>query len=231
MVDQAEARLGRRVPTDWHHIEKYPLRAQPVTKPSPVVLGINWYRSFSKPEKVGSRYFIGRGNEWGPIDGGHAICSLPSGSRDLITWWYFYDQVGGSCTGFSTARMLSHYNRERYNALDLYRRGQEIDEWPETPPEEGSSVRAVFEVARTVGPRRMFGKYSYPNDPKLGIEAYRWAGSVEEILSALGYDENHIGIPLINSWGPSYPHIVYLDLDAARRLLREDGEAGVPTDR
>src|SRR3954462_502906 len=44
--------LGRRAPTDWQHVERYPLTAANApAQPSPVVLGVNWYVEFDKPEK------------------------------------------------------------------------------------------------------------------------------------------------------------------------------------
>ena len=52
--------LGRRVPSDWRHYEKYPLTAATTpTTPMPVAIGVNWYEDFDNPVQKGSRYWIG----------------------------------------------------------------------------------------------------------------------------------------------------------------------------
>jgi hypothetical protein len=120
------------------HVEKYPVRALAVTPKVPVVLGINWYSNFDDPVKAGTRYWIGRG-DLGYIRGGHAICTRPYGVTDPISWWEFYDQgTEGACVGFSCSRMMSLLNRARYAGRWLYREAQIVDEWAETPPEEGT---------------------------------------------------------------------------------------------
>ena len=42
--------LDRRAPESWEHVEKYPLRGIVDLKPTPVILGINWYSAFDDPE-------------------------------------------------------------------------------------------------------------------------------------------------------------------------------------
>ena len=49
--DPEDPRLGRFIPDDWAHVEKYPLSALPKRRPTPrpVVIGVNWYTEFDKP--------------------------------------------------------------------------------------------------------------------------------------------------------------------------------------
>jgi hypothetical protein len=230
--------LGRREPTDYRHIERFPLTL--ATTPSaatPVVLGVNWYDRFFDPEKIGTRWWIGRGSSWGPIAGGHAIVAKPVGVSDLYTWWSFYDQGSeGACVGFSSSRAVSFTNRERYDARWLYREAQKIDEWP-GESYDGTSVRAGMEVLRTVGHRRFLNGVSKPSDTVRGIAEYRWASTVDAVLDALAEDDDYDvmkkieAIPLFNSWGRSYPQKVWLPLSALERLLDENGEAAVMIDR
>ena len=44
--------LGRIVPPDWQHVENFPLTAMtfPV-RPTPAVIGVNWYVEFDEPEQ------------------------------------------------------------------------------------------------------------------------------------------------------------------------------------
>lgn len=226
--------LGRREPTDWKHVEKYPLRslsaaATPVKVP--VTLGVNWYTNFDSPQKVGNTYWIGKG-DLGTVRGGHAICAKPQGVSDSTSWWDFYDQgQEGACVGFSSSRMMSLLNRQRYGATWLYGEAQLVDEYSDTPPEEGTSVRAACDILRDRGHRKFYNGTLLPEDQKHGIAANRWATNWDEVRTALGIPDSADGVPLLNSWGRDYPHIVRITDEAGARLLDEDGEAALVTDR
>jgi len=94
--------LGRRVPQDFEHVDKYPLRALTAeAQPThvPMAIGVNWYTNFDDPVKVGDRWWIGRGN-LGSIRGGHCVCIKPSDRTDPTSWWDFYNQINeGKCVG------------------------------------------------------------------------------------------------------------------------------------
>jgi hypothetical protein len=229
--------LGRRPPRDWRHVDNWPLAAlAPADQPKhvPVVLGINWHSNFDDPELIGRTYWIGRGN-LGPVRGGHAICALPHGVTEPLAWQAFYNQMirgRGSCVGFSESRMMSLLNRVRYDAEWLYDEAQYTDEYADTPPEEGTSVRAGFRILMMTGHRRVIHGRSYPVEREQGIREFRWAKSWQEVRDVLGTPDAADGVPLLNSWGRSYPRIVRLTDEAGERLLKnEDGEAGVVTDR
>lgn len=228
--------LGRRVPTDWAHVERYPLRAlSPRQAPHgvPVPIGVNWYEAFDNPVRGDDRrYRIGSVHAGlGAVRGGHCVCLLPTGTADLTTWWRFYDQGDeGACVGFGCSRAMSLLNRKRYDARWLYRNAQLIDEYADTPPEEGTSVRAGLEVLRTYGHRVVRGLKVWQPRVGDGIAAYRWITSTDDLLYVLGR-ENAAEVPLLNSWGTSYPEIVWIPVSVLDRLLREDGEFGVITDR
>lgn len=227
--------LGRRVPSDWNHVEKYPITTrQLVTIPNvPVVLGINWYSNFDNPvyDKNYGQWWIGRSSNLGYIRGGHAICARPYPTVDKVTWWEFYNQKDDDCVGYSCSRMMSLYNTAKYDAPWLYKEAQLIDEWKDTPPEGGTSVRAGFDILRTVGHRKVtiFGT-SAPN-LKNGISANRWATSWDDVRKALGIPSGNDGVPLLNSWGRDYPHVVRITDEVGARMLAEDGEAGISVDR
>jgi len=233
-VEEAEnvvLRLGRKIPTDWKHVERFPLSlATAPSTPVPVVLGINWYTNFMSPIKEGIRWWIGRGN-LGPVLGGHAICAKSGNLRDYYLWYKFYNQQENSCVGFSCSRMMSLLNRVRYDAPWLYHEALKIDEWP-GEADEGTSVRAGCEILRTLGHRKVKKISTDAEALSEGISAYRWATSVDEIHRTLGssfYDQ--IGaIPLLNSWGEGYPWKVWLPDEILDQLLQEYGEAAIVTD-
>lgn len=229
--------LGRRIPTDWQHVTKYPMRHL-ATAPATV-------------EKV---------------------------LKDAAGWWDFYDQGSeGSCVGFGASRMMSILNRRRYAARWLYGEAQLVDEWSDTPPSEGTSVRAGMDVLRLRGHSRVYR--SRTGSPLLseGIQENRWAATVDEIrfsisqgvpvtlgvnwyrnfdgpvwrpgnewwigqgslgavrgghaLCCFGASDKRQAVALANSWGRDYPRKAWLPYSVLLRLLNEDGEATLVTDR
>jgi len=228
--------LGRRVPPDFDHLDRYPLRAlamadRPVGVPMPV--GINWYAEFDRPMKGSDgRWRVAQSGKLTRIRGGHCVCLLPAGVADAGSWWKFYDQGSeGACVGFGCSRAMSLLNRRRYDAFWLYRQAQLVDEWADTPPAEGTSVRAGLDVLRTAGHRRVRGLRVWEPVIDEGIAANRWALDMTEVLASLDR-LNEDEIPWLNSWGRAgYPHVVYVPVAVHARLLREDGEYGLVTDR
>ena len=226
-----ERPLGRREPPDFKHVERYPLSAAPGTAApgSPVVLGIDWYSNFDKPVLDNGRYWIGRGG-LGSIRGGHAICVKPGVRTDPLGWWDFYNQGNeGACVGFSESRMMSLYNRTRYDARWLYKRAQETDDWP-GENYSGTSVRAGMNILRLEGHKRPAQDGPVGG---AGIAAYRWLTTVDEILTVIAMPlARTLGaVPLLNSWGKWYPHITWMPGETLDRLLGQYGEATVATDR
>ncbi len=148
-----ELPLGRRVPSDFSHIEKYPLRMEAAA-------------TFTLERTL-------------PVED---------------AWHTFYDQGReGACAGFGASWAMSITNRRRYDAFWLYRQGQDIDEWDDTPPEEGTSVRAVMDILRTKGHRRVRAGFSYPASLTEGIAANRWARTVDQMRATLNADVPIVG--------------------------------------
>lgn len=250
--------LDRRIPTDFKHVEKYALRRM-----------ANVETALPIPDVI------------------ERILDVPRTMREV------YDQGReGACVGFSQSWMMSILNRIRYSAIWLYREAQLIDEWTDTPPAEGTSLRAGFDILRTRGHRQLRGQVVKPEDLAHGISANRWATTVDEVRAAIAagipvnfginwyrqfsnpqqaprlddqgkpikefgiarYDW-YIGVgqwgpvdgghaitcvgasdirqafALCNTWGFSYPFIVWLPYRAFDRLMSEQGEAGIVTDR
>lgn len=235
--------LDRRVPTTWAHVEKHPLQLKRTAATVEV-------------DKL----------------------NLPA------DWQRFYDQgQEGACVGFGLSLQMSSYNRVRYDAPWLYVQAQYRDEWPTTPPEEGTSLRAGYDVLRTVGHRRVrAGRTGLAMLEEGIVEVNQWATLVDQIRTttanknpaALGinwYDgfykpeqrrgangrpewwmppqsrwgriagghcifaplasDKRQAVGLTNSWGRIYPWPVWIAYEDLQRLLNEDGEAAVVTDR
>lgn len=224
--------LGRRTPADWRHVDRYPFATAPPAKPVPVTIGVNWYTAFDSPVLDAGRLWIGRG-PLGSIRGGHCVCLQPDMLADLPSWRSFYDQgTEGACVGFGSSRMMTLLNRTRYNARWLWNQAKAIDEWSDTNPgdDNGTSVRAAMDVLRTTG--HLKAGRTQPT-VQAGIVANRWATSVDEVRAALQSPSNDRvgGVCVLNSWGLAYPRRVWLPYETLARLLDEDGEATVVTDR
>lgn len=248
--------LGRRIPTDWEHVDRYGLRALIDDPTTDLVVP-------KKPCEVG----LGLPNYWREWDQGQE----------------------GACVGYGTSAMMGVTNTRqdwrngkpnqsyRYDPKWLYHEAQLVDEWSDTPPGEGTSVRAACDILRTKGHCRVRSGKSLPADVTQGIAANRWAKTVDEMRAAIfsqvaisiginwyssfdrpenvageywiGRDVDHLGsirgghcvciyrmsdrrqaFRFMNSWGDSY-HPTWLTYAAMERLLDEYGEAAVITDR
>lgn len=239
--------LGRRVPSDWEHVDKYPLSAPllaEITTPRPVVIGVNWYSNFDNPVRDAQGYYwIGKG-ALGTVRGGHCVCLKPRRARDSVQRWDFYNQgAEGACVGFGASRMMTAFNGKLYLARWLWDRAKEIDEWSDTNPgdSDGTSVRAAFDILRTKGHVPYTAKLAPLQTDwraralitpvyKEGVAANRWIRSMDDCLEVLGYQGLDY-VDILNSWGRSYPRLVRMPVTTLERLWREDGEIGVPTDR
>jgi hypothetical protein len=104
-----------------------------------------------------------------------------------------YDQGSeGACVGFACSMMMSILNRTFYDARWLYQQAQQIDDWVETPPEEGTSVRAALDVLRDTGHRRVYAGVSRVPAIRHGVEENRWAHSVDELRTCIAN-----GVPFV----------------------------------
>jgi hypothetical protein len=227
--------LGRRVPKDFRHVELYPLRGLPLgEQPThvPMAIGVNWYSNFDRPERdADGRYWIGRGN-LGNIRGGHCVCIRSADQADAVGWWDFYDQGSeGACVGFGCSRMMSLLNRRRYAARWLWNEAKMVDGFDDTNPgdDNGTTVSAGCDVLRTQGHRRVLGPLTLCPRAAEGISANRWATSWDEVRRTVGATGD--GVQILNSWGRAFPRAVRLTDEAGARLLAEDGEFTVVTDR
>lgn len=223
--------LDRRLPTDFVHVERYPLTAVTIPVSVPGVGGFNWYSLFDQPVKDRKGFWRIPGDvPFGSLRGGHAVAFEPVQQKDTWLWWVRYDQGSeGACVGFGASRMMSILNRRRYDARWLYLEAQKVDEWP-GEAYSGTSVRAALDVLRSVGHKRVHGFRLWEPELDQGIAANRWATTVDDVLASLGTP--HLDyVTLLNSWGRGYPHRVRVPANVLAQLLSEDGEYGVVTDR
>lgn len=245
--------LGRRPPTDDRHLRRWSLTTATMpTVATPVVLGLWWDRSYDTPkrDRDGS-WWIGREPLSG-IRGGHAVVLKPPALPDLVSWWAHFNQDNeGACVSFASNRMQALRNRKKFDPWPAYRWAQENDDFPDTPPESGTSVRAGMDCLRTQGAWRIRdGKTAGPF-PSEGISENRWCGTTEEIAACLSPDDAGVSVlnrgyvDMLNSWGrpavmpvgdawtsDGYPHVTRMPIDRLDLIVfRQDGEATLAIDK
>jgi hypothetical protein len=143
---------------------------------------------------------------------------------------YVAEGVGvHNCVGFGVSRLTSQLNRKLYDGFWLYHEAQKVDEWP-GEDYEGTSVRAGLDILRKRGHCEVDNGITQPEAIGEGIKANRWARSIDDVLTTLGYSGLDY-VDVLNSWGRSYPHLTRMPAKVLERLWKEDGEVGLVTDR
>lgn len=244
--------LGRVKPKDFSFVDKYSVAPVLDTlPPTPVVIGVNWYSNFDTPKQDSNgRWWIGVNSKFQPttnlgyIRGGHCVTIKCSAYSDSLTWWDFYDQGNeGACVGFGWSRTMTLLNRVRYDARWLWDWAKVVDEWSDTNPgdDNGTSVHAGGDVLRGKGHVKFVKDYgtNYASRDRqvpalaAGISAVRWATTVAEMEAVLQSPLHKTlqAFPILNSWGRYYPHITWIPYSVMQRLIDEEGEVALPTDR
>jgi hypothetical protein len=104
-----------------------------------------------------------------------------------------YDQgQEGACVGFAWSWAMSILNHRCYAARKLYLETQFHDPYPETPPEEGTSVISAAQVLQTQGHWRFARGVTFPLALLEGIQDFRTATTVDELRAAI-----HLDVPFV----------------------------------
>lgn len=236
--------LGHVFAPDRDHIAKHPLLLDELTKPEPVALGINWYEAFDRPiqRADGSWHFpdVSKGEQLKSIRGGHCVCAVPLGGVALLAqnphWWPFYNQgPEGACDGFGHCKAQSFIRGGTYDGFWLYNAARKLE--GTFPSSEGTTGRSVCQVLQTTGLRTQSAPVASHNEAldgpvslALGIKTYRWATTADEVCAALGRPGAQ-AIPISNNWGEGAPVVTWLPVPTLARLLAEEGEADIVTNR
>ena len=239
-----EGKLGRLKPATWEHVEKYPLKALRL-KPAKVIEK----RYFVS---VPFRKFYNQGREGACV--GYSCCimmtilnrkkripELYSGRQiwnkakeiDEFSWTNPGDDNG--TTVDAGLRTLKKYGTVEIingkempwdinDGIDEYRWATSVDE-----------MRQGIEIAPIVLGVNWYSDFDVPMK-KYGVY---WIGRDQHLLGAIrgghaicciGASDKKEAFRLCNSWGLNYP-IVWIPYKTVERLLKEDGESGLVTDR
>ena len=250
--------LGRRAPTDWRHYEKFPLTAATTpTTPTPVAIGVNWYEDFDTPVQKGSRSWIGLDSkQLGKVRGGHCVCLEPgdqlngnrrgrppaAGQPELVGLLR-----PGPRGRVRRLRVLAHDEPAQSQALrrplvvglGQVDRRVARDEPRRRPGHERARGLRDPARARPRAWKQTFKGRSYKQRDKeepVGRRGHRRLPLGQDrrrgpqVLKSPANDAAG-AVRILNSWGRGYPHRVWMPDETLQRLIDEDGEVALVTDR
>lgn len=248
-MQTVEGGLGRNVPTDWRHVERFALQADPLSELMPAVekvlpLPAFWYKGEHDQGHEGACEGFGNSLMMTIIN------TLQQGRLHRYNPWWLWD---------------------RAKEIDEWADTNPGDS-------NGTSGRAACDVLRTLGHVRVQRRRESPPDPSQGIRENRWATSVDQMravagvglpmaigvnwygnfdrpqqkangkltefvigegdlggirgghcICVFGASDRRQAFKLANSWGRGYP-LVWLPYATMERLIREDGEVALVTD-
>jgi hypothetical protein len=186
-----------------------------------VVIGVNWYAEFDKPEKDGQgHYWIARDGKLTRIRGGHCVCLKPRGATDPPAWWSFYDQgTEGACLKAGTLIRMADGSHKAIDDVRL------LD-------------RVVTAEGREGAVLATFVRFNPDGMVNLALAGHRHLSLTgnHPVLTARGYvraDELRLGdqvaltryLPATSTWFETAPYLAQLDRRVRRdkRLVNSGG--------
>jgi hypothetical protein len=250
MIDHIFDRL---VPTDWVHVERYGFAAAWPTEVDYVEKVLDVPRQYRDPYDQGREgACVGFSQSW--------LMSILNRKLYDARWLYLQAQLideypttppaGGTSlrAGFDILRIKGHrriYAKEsRPPELE---QGISANRWATTVDEIRRAISLDIPVNLGINWYRQFS--SPEQRPRLddngkeltefGIRRYDWWIGVNtwgrisggHAITCIGASDRRDALALCNTWGESYPFIVWLPYVSMERLLREEGEAGIVVDR
>ena len=230
--------LGRLEPTDWVHVERYPLMAEAVAA-APLIaertLSLPRYREFYDQQKEGA--CVGFSSSW--------MMSILNQRRYDARWlwdrakeideWPDTNPGDGKGTSMRAAmdvlRAQGHCRVYR-GSVKPCNAGDGILEnrWATNVDGIRASIAAGTPVVLGV---RWYANFAKP--VKDGNEYWIGQGDLGAVrgghaICAYKVSDRRQAIGLVNSWGKRYP-LVWMPYSTVERLLSEHGEAVLVTDR
>lgn len=177
---------------------------------------LNWFANYDKPLIKGHGLGHKRSstNKFQRIRPPLGLTSFTVNKRLELPYQYIprYDQgAEGACVGFGWSWAMSILNKRYYAARKLYLEAQFKDQWPETPPEEGTSVTAGAMILRDQGHWRFARGITFPLAAAEGISDFKMVQSVDDIRYAI-----NSGVPVVLgiNWYSNFDHPIWTDIGA-----------------
>lgn len=253
----ADQGLGRRVPTDWRHTEEYPwrnLEPKTVSYVKRVMVLPYWHWShdqgfegacvgFGGSLVMAVTNLIQRRDSDPPIKP-YAVRYdswwLWDRSKEIDEW---SDTNPGDSNGTSVRasmdilRTLGHvqvantYTGRAIDPKPVITNGIAANRWAWTVDEMRTAVSQALPVSIGVN---WYANFDSPREKRYN-EYWIGEGDLGRIrgghcVAVYGADDDRQAFRVKNSWGRSYP-LVWLPYKTMQRLISEDGEAAIITDR
>lgn len=248
--------LDRLIPKAWDHVEKHPLRlAAPRALVVERLLDVpRQYRAAYDQGQEGA--CVGYGQSWmmSILNRKRYSPRTLYKAAQQVDEWPGEDYEGTSLkAGFDILRDRGHWRHyagvERPVESD---EGIERNDWATDVDGIRAAIAAGIPVNLGINWYQEFGaprevprdeRREVRSDPSLAtarmprIEYYigtsaNWGRVLGgHDITCVGASDARQALALCNTWGQLYPFIVWLPYEAKRRLLAEEGEAGVPIDR
>jgi hypothetical protein len=237
--------LGRRVPSDWKHVEKYPLRAvQPET--------VQTVERILYRPSVPWRMFYNQGREGSCVGfGSSEMMSILNGKRYDARWLWDQakmidewpetnpgDDNGTSVrAGMDVLRTQGHVVSARGKDQPVSSaEGIAANRWATTVDEVRTCIANGVPV--TIGVN-WYGLFDQPIRRQVTTRSAEWwidpnasLGNIRggHCVCLIGASDKRQAVRFPNSWGLDYP-ITWMPYPILERLLNEEGEATIVVDR
>ena len=225
--------LGRRAPSDWEHVRKYPVMLnRTVGEVEKVLTLIKSYRRDYDQGVEGA--CVGFSSSW--------MMSLLNRRKYHASWlyreaqkideWPGEDYDGTSVRAAMDVLRLQGHRRvydQKVREPDP-KEGIDRNRWATTVDEVRGNIAAGTPVVLGVN------WYSDFDEPERKWREY-WIGEGDlgqvrggHAICCYGASDRRQAVKLVNSWGMGYP-TVWLPYETLGRLINEDGEAALVADR
>lgn len=229
--------LGRRIPKDWEHVQKWAIAG--LVKIPPKV-----ERTLMMP--AWAHAFYDQGSEGACVGfGSSQMMSILNKHRYDARWLWeqakVYDEWpdtnpgdnnGTSVrAGMDVLRQVGHVRilRGKDNPASLIEGIQE-NRWATQVDEVRGSISQGVPVALGIN---WYAGFDHPSRSALLDYWVNIAGSIRggHCVCIIGASDRRQAVCITNNWGESYPRKVWISYSNLQRLLSEDGEATLVTDR
>jgi len=234
--------LGRRVPTDWKHVEKYPFSAVAPTTPEKVerVLRMpSWAHLYYNQAAEGACVGFGESQMMSILNHHRYDARWLWNVAKLIDEWADTnpgDDNGTSVrAGCDVLRLQGHVQVLRGKDQEVNpAEGIAANRWATKVDEIRASIAAGVPVALGIN---WYDAFDYPSPYGSSTDYFvghdRQLGNIRggHCVCAMGASDRRQAICFTNNWGADYPRKVWLPYPITQRLIDEDVEAAIVTDR